>query len=1403
MKLDSRGTAAVADVKGLFMRRLNVKLIVGLSALSLAMGAALFIVHHFQSGRIARALLWQAQKAEEKSQPDRAVQYLQRYLEFAPHDVETRAHLGQTLAADRFAASFQAREQALFNLERVLVSDPGRDDIRRLTVRVAMDLKRYQVAIEHLGILEKANGEDGELDGLLGQCRQALNEYADAAAAYRKAIKHSPHQIDYYARLVDLVWRGRDPAVKGSPATAADSLMDELVAHNRDSYQAYLIRARYRKEATQAPDWAAIAQDVERALQLAPSEADVLLAAAELAEAQSEIAKGRDYSARGIAAHPEDDRMYQIAARLELRGGKRRDAIQILRRGIAAVPPQNQQDLKWELANLLIDEKALTEVNQIIDSLRQVRANPASIDFLIARLAEVNEQWGDAAKALRLVRPSMEQFPRISTQIDTLLAECYERLDDPERQLEALNRLAARNPNSVIAHLKLAGALGRLGRFDDAVQRYRQIMNVPGVPASGWNEVVRLLILRNQAEGLDKWDEVEEALSRAEHLQPDSIEVVLLRADMLLAQKLPGEAKAVLEEARNRRPTEATVWRALAALADHEGRSEEALRLLQEGERQAGDSVVSRLAQAQYWANHPGPGATAALLKLATAVERRGVAEQAQVIEGVAQALSRAGEPGRACELLEALAKRSDRAHDLTIQRELFEFALQAGDEPKLQMALNEIKRIEGGEGPWWKYGQAMRLIRLAPSAGQPRLHEARTLLTELAAERPNWPALDFAKGQIEELNGHADRAITHYRDAMAHGERNPVAIRHLITLLFGQERYEEADGEIRKLQNDGPLPPELERLAVAVALENHDTQRALALARRTDSRAPESYQEHLWFGQVLAACARHEEATERFRRAVEMADRVPETWLALVRHLAVTGRSRDAEAAIGRARSKLPAEHADMTLAQCYESAGRMKEAEAHYRAALASRPNDPLILKSLATHYLHAGRLADAKSYLRQAIDGKVELPASDVAWARRTLALALATSGDYRDLEESLSLLGLDLEGRDVAGQSTGSADAVERLRAQSHVLATRNRSCFRKKAIKLLETLKQDGLLQGDDRLLLARLYEESGDWPSAREHFQSVLLYHGHNRSYLVEYAQRSLAHQELKEAEACVNAIDRIDRLHAQEPDAVATELKARLLEGGGRGEEAVNLLAGYATRQGARPSDLLLVAASLGRQKRPHEGLDWCERAWRTGDAVAVGAVSLSLIQTHQASKADVARVEGWLKAAISKHPTATVLVAQLAGVQEAQGNLAEAERLYRQLLQADGWRLVTANNLAWLLAQKPGGVAESLALINRAIDQYGPRADLLDTRAVAYLISGQTGPALADLTQAIEDSPSASRYLHLASVHETANDREAARKAFQQAKAAGVDPHRLSALEMDFYRKMSAARQMNSVAQ
>src|SRR5207237_904356 len=107
---------------------------------------------------------------------------------FAPEDGDERSHLAHVLAGEPFATSRSAREQALFNVERVLRKEPDRADERRLAVRLAMELGRYDIAGSHLDALLKGAPDDGELARMKAQLCEAKGQPSAAGEWYRKAI---------------------------------------------------------------------------------------------------------------------------------------------------------------------------------------------------------------------------------------------------------------------------------------------------------------------------------------------------------------------------------------------------------------------------------------------------------------------------------------------------------------------------------------------------------------------------------------------------------------------------------------------------------------------------------------------------------------------------------------------------------------------------------------------------------------------------------------------------------------------------------------------------------------------------------------------------------------------------------------------------------------------------------------------------------------------------------------------------------------------------------------------------------------------------------------------------------------------------------------------------------------
>src|SRR5579875_1360325 len=95
------------------MRKINTKLLLGLLLGTLFATGAVFGIHHFQYGRIADSLLWQARRAEEQGQVRRQSRYLQRYLEFNRKDLDAKVQLAKLWTSEEFDDSPRERAKAV------------------------------------------------------------------------------------------------------------------------------------------------------------------------------------------------------------------------------------------------------------------------------------------------------------------------------------------------------------------------------------------------------------------------------------------------------------------------------------------------------------------------------------------------------------------------------------------------------------------------------------------------------------------------------------------------------------------------------------------------------------------------------------------------------------------------------------------------------------------------------------------------------------------------------------------------------------------------------------------------------------------------------------------------------------------------------------------------------------------------------------------------------------------------------------------------------------------------------------------------------------------------------------------------------------------------------------------
>ena len=1408
---------------------LNKRLAAGLFAVIVVVTGGVHLFHGKQVRRSADAFLAQSDRAEKGGRFGQAVDYLVRYLVYRPTDVNALVHYAKLLEGE--GPDEDARLKIVGVYQKALRLAPERAEIRRKLAELLVDQGDYGEAKLHAEALVGADPKDGRAKLLLGRCEEGLGRAPEAAAAYDEARQLDPAQVEAYVRLAVLL-RGqvKDP-------DRADAVMDAkgekegLVAANPKSALAYLERASYRERyAVPGVDPAA---DVAKALSLAPDDAAVLMAAARVALAKADVEGARKHLTHSVETHPEVTALYQTLAELEREAGKVDEAARWLLRGVDALSQSRGEEraiLHWMLADMLIKAGRTDEAAEVIKTLGGEGVRPELLEFLEATNLAARGKFAPAARALRDVHPALEarpEFKGLAKRSLLLLGRCYELLGNADQRLDAYRRAVSievePDPLRTAARFGLASALVAMDKVDEALDVYRRI---PG-DANARVAAARLQILQNfrRPEDQRHWDEVgrsldvvEQGLAGRRDAERITAQVTTLRAEALAAQGRLDQARDLLEKAVAKQPEQVDLWVALANLAGRGEKPEAALAVLDDARKRLGDRIELRLARIGYWARRGGDGAPAALANLEADAKAFNDEDLASLRRDLALAYAQIGKADEAARLWTLLA--AQQPDDLNVRLTLFDLALRSGDAKAAPEALDQIRRVEGEDGSYWRFGQA--LLRIAAVRANPKdrapLAEARADLEKVALQRPSWSRVPLALAEVDQLDDRPDAAIRHLlRAVMELGDRSPSAIRRTAQLLSERQRYTEAELVLGKLRDDRvPLSGELRRLSAQVAFRNQDYSGALERAEQVVSDRSDDYRDLIWLGQLRWAAG--QPAEPAFRRAVALAGQAPDAWLALILYLAGTNRKADATEALAKAEASLPRAPSLLALAQACEAIEQPDRAAALYAEALKARPDDLATLRGVATFQLRSDRPAEAEPHLKRIID--LGGATTDAAWARRVLASVLAAQGGHRRTLQALEILGLS--GKDAGGPEADSA-APEDVHARARLLSLQPSRVRRREAIALLERLADRRLAKPEDILLLAQLDEADGDWPRARQRLLGLVGDRAAGPESLAAFIRAVLRHGGIAEAQA---TLARLEKLVPEQPATV--ELKARVLHAGGRDAEASSLLTKFADADDARlepvallceelsllpaaeslyrrsldktadrrPAVILGFARFLGRRGRVAEALDLIDsRAGKVLPAEKVTGAAIALLYNAGASTPSLQeRVSHQLEGATKANPGSISIRFDLSNLRILQGRFDEAESILRDVHERNKSLGAPLNNLAYVLALRGRDPAGASRSIGAAIELEGEMPDLLDTRALVQLAQNRPDLAIRDLEDAIAVEPAGDKYFHLARAYLAADRRNDAADAFAKAKKSGLDVASLHPLEQDTFRQLTA---------
>ncbi len=801
------------------MRRLNGKLFLILLASVTVGGALVHGLHAYQVHRHSGMFLQAAQRAEDAGHFEESAENLRRYLLLSPGDADVTGRLAKLLFDHR-----QDRQAQLLYTQ-VVHQQPSNEEARRRLVDASLRLGAYQDAKYHLdNYLLKSHKEEGDLYLQLGACQQALGDYVGAQHSFEKAIQFAPDHVAAYSRLASLLVDRLDNA------TEAHKRLNEMVARNPKSAEAYLLRAAFlqahagnaavqtaflgttKLKASERPlEMLRLAlADTKQALKLTPNDAKALLFAAQAAISCQRPGEARDFaderavSPIGPSRSIRPNRWPMLCwPRTNCDKTTSAKAIECLESGLEAT--KDNPLVLLTLANLQLDAGDIAAAKPLIDRLRRIESFAPVVRYLDTRILIAKAEWVDARDRLRGMSTDLARWPQFQKESLYWLAHCEAQLGRSDLRIAAYRSALDIDPFWPPARMGLAEALRESGRKEESDSEYQRLLRLQNIPIRVSIAAFQAAIAKNlsRAPNDPVWAEIEK--ERDEVARRVSTESgLVLKAQVAAAKEKFEESKQDLREAIAANPKNPTAWVSLLAVEVQKGQWNDAEKLLGEMQKQFKDGVPYRLARAEYLFRRFGEASKNELRSLAKAPSSYSAGERQQLATGLARAALETRDYEQAERLCRFVAD-SDPSN-LQIRLVLFDLAQQAGNVKAMDSALAEVSKIEHKGGFYSKYGEAVKLLLEGKQKKDEKLLEqALEKAGEAKLQRPDWPRATLLIAEINDARGRRDAAIDAYKSAMELGERDP--------RLVGAARLAaQRARQVPECEIDSPTPGERER---------------------------------------------------------------------------------------------------------------------------------------------------------------------------------------------------------------------------------------------------------------------------------------------------------------------------------------------------------------------------------------------------------------------------------------------------------------------------------------------------------------------------------------------------------------------------------------------------------------
>ncbi len=653
--------------------------------------------------------------------------------------------------------------------------------------------------------------------------------------------------------------------------------------------------------------------------------APALISKARIVAGEGNIPEAKAIVDAVIASQPKDHDAYLLAGAIESSQGNTEEAIRYFKKAIEvrphSIPPQSA------IVSILFQTNRYDEAAQAIENMKKVAPKHPQTIYLEATASYQQKNY----KKTRELTQQLLKFSPNNAMALQLAGAAEFQLGSYIQAETYLTRALQKAPTLAMARRLLVSSYLRSGQPTKAVEALQ--------PAMGTIESDSALLSIAGEAYLQTGDakKAAELLNKASKLDPES---KAKKTSLAVAHLAQGNAESAFSELEqlSKEDDKPTADLALIAAYIQSNQLDKALKSI--------DALEKK---------QPNNPATYNL-KARTQVAKKDIAGARKSFEKSLSLNPAFFQAAAGLAALDLAEKKPDEA------KKRFESVIAA--DPKNSQAILALAELNANTGvPVEQVAtQISKAISATPEDVAPRLaliqlhlknkdnKKALNAANDAVAAMPDKPELLDALGRVQQMSGDLNQALSTYGKLSTLQPASPLPSIRIAEIHLANKNKDDAKKALKKALEIKPDLLDAQRALIALALDAKNVNEALEIARQVQTQRPKEAIGYIMTGDIYASQKNWGESIAAFRNGLKQVP-VPELAVKLYGAISMSGNQAEAEKMANAWFKEHPK---DITLRlHLGDLASARKEyplASQHYKVALETQPNSPLLLNNLA---------------------------------------------------------------------------------------------------------------------------------------------------------------------------------------------------------------------------------------------------------------------------------------------------------------------------------------------------------------------------------------------------------------------------------------------------------------------